>query len=105
MLETAEVGHTVSKREFERAELQLREALVNAQYDLLQGGRKAVVVLFVRRGRGRPWRDGDAVVGVDGPGANCAAAFGPRTPGELAHPWAGVALFGRLLPRAASRCS
>ena len=86
MLETAEVGHAVGKREFERAVPALREALVGAQYELLQGRHKAVVVLLsgvAAGGRGESairlaeWMD---------PRHLRVRAFGPRTPEELAHP-------------------
>jgi AMP-polyphosphate phosphotransferase len=86
MLESAELGHVVSKRDFDRAEPTLREALVNAQYDLLQGRHKAVVVLLsgvVAGGRGETakqlaeWMD---------PRHLRVHAFGARTPEELAHP-------------------
>jgi polyphosphate:AMP phosphotransferase len=86
MLETAEVGHVIGKREYERAEPGLREALVNAQYDLLEGRHKAVVVLLsgvASGGRGESamklseWMD---------PRHLRVLAFGPRTPEELAHP-------------------
>jgi polyphosphate:AMP phosphotransferase len=86
MLETAEVGHVISKREFDLAEPALREALVNTQFDLLQGRRKAVVVLLsgvAAGGRGETamqlaeWMD---------PRHLRVHAFGPRTPEELAHP-------------------
>jgi polyphosphate kinase 2 (PPK2 family) len=80
MLETAEVGHVISKREFDLAEPALREALVNTQFDLLQGRRKAVVVLLsgvAAGGRGETamqlaeWMD---------PRHLRVHAFGPRTP-------------------------
>jgi polyphosphate:AMP phosphotransferase len=86
MLETAEVGHVVSKRAYDRAEPALREALLNAQYDLLEGRHKAVVVLLsgvAAGGRGETamklaeWMD---------PRHLRVLAFGPRTPEELAHP-------------------
>ena len=86
MLETAEVGHVVSKRAYDRAEPALREALLNAQYDLFEGRHKAVVVLLSgveAGGRGETamklaeWMD---------PRHLRVLAFGPRTPEELAHP-------------------
>jgi AMP-polyphosphate phosphotransferase len=86
MLETAEVGHVVSKRAYDRAEPALREALLDAQYDLLEGRHKAVVVLLsgvAAGGRGESamklseWMD---------PRHLRVLAFGPRTPEELAHP-------------------
>jgi AMP-polyphosphate phosphotransferase len=86
MLETAELGHSIDKRSFQRAEPALREALVNAQYDLLAGQRKAVVVLLsgvATGGRGETakqlseWMD---------PRHLRVQAFGPRKPEELARP-------------------
>ena len=86
MLESAELGHSITKPAFDLAEPKLREALVNAQYDLLKGRRKAVVVLLsgvAAGGRGETvkqlaeWMD---------PRHLRVHAFGPRTPEELAHP-------------------
>lgn len=86
MLESAELGHVVDKHAFARAEPALREALVNAQYQLLEGRHKAVVVLLsgvAAAGRGETakqlaeWMD---------PRLLRVQAFGSRTPEELAHP-------------------
>jgi len=86
MLETAELGHTIGKRAFDRAEPKLREALVNAQYDLMEGKRKAVIVLLsgvASGGRGETakqlseWMD---------PRHLRVQAFGERSPEEAAHP-------------------
>ncbi len=86
MLESAELGHAISKGEYDLAEPKLRDALVNAQYDLLAGRRKSVVVLLsgvVTGGRGETakqlaeWMD---------PRHLQVQAFGPRTPEELVHP-------------------
>ena len=86
MLETAEVGHVVSKRAYDRAEPALREALLDAQYDLFEGRHKAVVVLLsgvATGGRGETamklseWMD---------PRYLRVLAFGRRTPEEAAHP-------------------
>lgn len=46
MFESAELGHSISKRTFAREEPKLREALLDAQYDLFQDGRFPVVVLI-----------------------------------------------------------
>src|SRR5438045_467880 len=46
MLETAEVGHRMDKRTYAREEPKLREALVNAQYDLAIAQDCALVVLI-----------------------------------------------------------
>jgi len=44
MLESAEIGHRIAKKEYEREEPKLRKALLNAQYDLSQSGRGPVLV-------------------------------------------------------------
>lgn len=46
MFESAELGHSISKRTYAREEPKLREALLDAQYDLFQDGRFPVVVLI-----------------------------------------------------------
>ena len=45
MFESAELGHSISDREYDRAEPGLREALLKAQYDLL--GKKSFPVIIV----------------------------------------------------------
>ncbi|HEX7812506.1 MAG TPA: polyphosphate:AMP phosphotransferase [Burkholderiales bacterium] len=46
MFDSAELGHSISKRTYEREEPKLREALLDAQYDLFQDGRFPVAVLI-----------------------------------------------------------
>lgn len=46
MFESAELGHSIPKRTYERQEPKLREALLDAQYDLFQDGRFPVAVLI-----------------------------------------------------------
>lgn len=46
MFESAELGHSITKRTYERQEPKLREALLDAQYDLFQDGRFPVIVLI-----------------------------------------------------------
>ncbi len=46
MLESAEIGHRTSKRVYAREEPKLREALLNAQFDLSQSGRGPVLVII-----------------------------------------------------------
>ena len=46
MLESAEIGHRLAKKDYEREEPKLREALLNAQYDLSQSGRGPVLLLI-----------------------------------------------------------
>ena len=46
MFESAELDHDISKAAFRREEPKLREALLNAQYDLRESGRFAVLILI-----------------------------------------------------------
>jgi len=46
MFESAEVGHKLDRAEYEKEVPKLREALLNAQYDLFERARFAVVVLL-----------------------------------------------------------
>lgn len=46
MFESAEVGHKVDKAVYAREEPKLREALLNAQFDLSQNGKFAVLILI-----------------------------------------------------------
>ena len=45
MFESAELGHTISDREYDKAEPKLREALLKAQYELLE--KKSFPVIIV----------------------------------------------------------
>ena len=45
MLESAEIGHRVAKRDYARKAPKLREALLNAQYDLHEAGNFAVLLI------------------------------------------------------------
>jgi polyphosphate:AMP phosphotransferase len=88
MLETAELGHAIGKAEFDLAEPKLREALVNAQVDLLAGRRKAVVVLLSGVAAGGRGETAKRLAEWMDPRHLRVQAFGPRTPEELAHPLA-----------------
>lgn len=46
MFESAELGHSISKQTYARQVPKLRESLLDAQYDLFQDGRFAVIVLM-----------------------------------------------------------
>ncbi|NQD91962.1 polyphosphate:AMP phosphotransferase [Pseudomonas sp. CrR25] len=46
MFESAEIGHAIDKATFDTEEAQLREALLEAQYDLRQQERFAVIILI-----------------------------------------------------------
>jgi AMP-polyphosphate phosphotransferase len=86
VFESAELGHTVDKETYAREEPVLREALLNAQYDLLAGAKFPLVIL---------------ISGVDGAGKGetvnllnawmdprhiQAHAFGPHTDEEAERP-------------------
>ena len=86
MLETAELGHAISKRDFELAEPALREALVQAQYQLLAGRHKAVVVLLSGVAAGGRGETAKQLAEWMDPRHLRVQAFGPRTPEELARP-------------------
>jgi polyphosphate:AMP phosphotransferase len=86
MLETAELGHAIDKREFDLAEPKLREALVQAQYQLLAGRRKAVVVLLSGVAAGGRGETAKQLAEWMDPRHLRVQAFGSRTPEELAHP-------------------
>lgn len=46
MFESAELGHSITRQTYSRQVPKLREALLDAQYDLLQDGRFPVIVLI-----------------------------------------------------------
>ncbi|MDP3424062.1 MAG: polyphosphate:AMP phosphotransferase [Burkholderiaceae bacterium] len=46
MFESAEIGHTMDRKAYKNAEPALREALLQAQFKLLEAGHRAVVVLI-----------------------------------------------------------
>ncbi|RPI43390.1 MAG: polyphosphate:AMP phosphotransferase [Betaproteobacteria bacterium] len=46
MFESAELGHRIDKQTYRREEPRLREALLNAQFDLAQAGRFPVVIVI-----------------------------------------------------------
>jgi AMP-polyphosphate phosphotransferase len=86
MLEAAEIGHSVTGKEFARAEPQLREALLNAQYDLSRSGRGPVLLIVSGvEGGGRGETANQLTAWMD-PRHIRVQAFGPRTPDEAAHP-------------------
>lgn len=78
MFESAELGHTLAKSKFERQLPRLRKALLDAQYDLLQGAPASVVILvhgMDGAGKGESinvlnaWMDARHMhtIGIDGP--------------------------------------
>ena len=86
MLESAEIGHKVSKAAYAREEPRLREALLNAQYDLAQSGRGPVLLIISGvEGGGRGETANQLTAWMD-PRHIRVIAFGPRTPEEEARP-------------------
>ena len=86
MLEAAEVGHAISKAVYARQEPRLREALLNAQYDLSQS-KKGPVLLVISgvEGGGRSETANKLTEWMD-PRHIRVHAFGPRSCEELARP-------------------
>ena len=86
MLESAEIGHTITKAAYAREEPRLREALLNAQYDLAQSARGPVLLIISGvEGGGRGETANQLTAWMD-PRHIRVVAFGPRTPEEEARP-------------------
>ena len=86
MLESAEIGHSISKRIYAREEPKLRDALLNAQYDLSQSGRGPVLLIISGvEGGGRGETANKLTEWMD-PRYIHVVAFAGRTPEESAHP-------------------
>jgi polyphosphate:AMP phosphotransferase len=86
MLESAEIGHAVTKAAYAREEPRLREALLNAQYDLAQSARGPVLLIISGvEGGGRGETANQLTAWMD-PRHIRVVAFGPRTPEEEARP-------------------
>ena len=86
MLEAAEVGHVISKAVYARQEPRLREALLNAQYDLSQS-KKGPVLLVISgvEGGGRSETANKLTEWMD-PRHIRVVAFGGRTAEESTRP-------------------
>ena len=88
MLESAETGHNVSKKDYAREAPKLREALLNAQFDLSQsGGGPVLLIISGVEGGGRGETANQLTEWMD-PRHIRVLAFGPPTPEEKAHPLA-----------------
>jgi polyphosphate:AMP phosphotransferase len=86
MLESAEIGHRVSKQVYAREEPKLREALLNAQYDLSQSGRgPALLILSGVEFGGRSETANKLTEWMD-PRYIRVVAFGPRVGDEVIRP-------------------
>ena len=101
MLESAEIGHRIAKSVYAREEPKLREALLNAQFDLSQSGRGPVLILISGvEGGGRGETANKLTEWMD-PRHIHVLAFGPRTCDEAARPapwryWKALPPKGRL---------
>src|SRR4029450_9733604 len=86
MLESAEGGHAISKLAYARQEPALREALLNAQFDLSQAKRNSVLMIISGvEGGGRSETANKLTEWMD-PRPIRGTAFRPRGEGERARP-------------------
>jgi AMP-polyphosphate phosphotransferase len=88
MLESAEIGHKIAKQTYTREEPKLREALINAQYDLGQAGLRGVVALISGVEAGGRGETATKLTEWMDPRHIRVYAFGPRTPEERSRPLA-----------------
>src|SRR5579862_125425 len=86
MLESAEIGHKIAKSVYAREEPRLREALLNAQYDVAQAKRGAVIVLLSGVEAGGRGETANKLMEWMDPRHIRVSAFGARTPEEAARP-------------------
>jgi polyphosphate:AMP phosphotransferase len=86
MLESGEIGHKVSKAAYAREEPRLREALLNAQYDLSRSGNGPVVLVMSGVESGGRGETANKLTEWMDPRFIRVIAFGPRTQEELARP-------------------
>src|SRR5450755_1181989 len=86
MLESAEIGHKIAKRVYATQEPRLREALLNAQYDLAQTKRGPVLMLISGVEAGGRGETANKLTEWMDPRHIRVSAFGPRTPEEAERP-------------------
>jgi len=86
MLESAEIGHKVEKKVYAREELRLREALLNAQFELGERGRGPVLLIISGVESGGRGETANQLTAWMDPRHIRVHAFGPRSPEELARP-------------------
>lgn len=101
MLESAEVGHCIPKSTYERDEPALREALLNAQYDLSQSGRGPLLVILSGVGGGGRSETAQKLTQWMDPRHMRVVAFGDEAPEERVRPlqwryWRALPPTGRL---------
>jgi AMP-polyphosphate phosphotransferase len=86
VLESAEIGHKISKSVYAREEPKLREALLNAQYELSRSGNGPVVLVMSGVESGGRGETANKLTEWMDPRFIRVVAFGPRTQEELARP-------------------
>jgi AMP-polyphosphate phosphotransferase len=86
VLESAEIGHRVAKRVYARAAPKLREALLNAQYDLSQTGRGPVLLVISGVEAGGRGETANKLTEWMDPRHIRVVAFGPRLPKDTGRP-------------------
>jgi polyphosphate:AMP phosphotransferase len=86
MLEAAEIGHRIAKDVYEREEPTLREALLNAQYELLQSKRFPVLIIISGVEMGGRGETANKLIEWMDPRHMRVRAFGPRTEEERGRP-------------------
>jgi polyphosphate:AMP phosphotransferase len=86
MLEAAEIGHRIAKDVDEHEEPRLREALLNAQYELLQSKRFPVLVIISGVEMGGRGETANKLIEWMDPRHIRVRAFGPRSEEERGRP-------------------
>jgi polyphosphate:AMP phosphotransferase len=86
MLESAEIGHRISKQVYAREEPKLRAALLNAQWDLSQSGRGPVLLIITGVETGGRHETANELTEWMDPRHIRVVAFGPQTPEESTRP-------------------
>jgi len=86
MLESAEIGHKISKRTYASKEPELRNALLNAQFDLSQTRRGPVLIILSGVQAGGRGETANKLTEWMDPRHIRVVAFGPRTPEEAERP-------------------
>lgn len=86
MLESAEIGHKISKKTYARKEPELREALLNAQFDLSQTRRGPVLIILSGVQAGGRGETANKLTAWMDPRHIRVVAFGPRTSEEKERP-------------------
>src|ERR1700704_2221957 len=86
MLESAEAGHRVSRREDGREAPPLREALLLAQWNLSKSGKGPVLLIISGVQAGGRGETANKLTEWMDPRHIRVVAFGPRTPEEALHP-------------------